>query len=414
MIKSLFFPRPHTLRINAKAPDHGLIFAPGVEIQINAEGALPEWIQLAPFGRHPTRDKLAVQVFNAESADQVISWFNFWPRKIARLANINAICVWVGHPDFAPEQWPERIELGKVLELNADEHGLNGRIGWHKDAMDYVSKHKFPSVAWDCEVNGDGTETPAMLWSVGMWHKPNIKTVQAVINACACEENEEPQTEEEPMLNSILTSLRNAGIVKEGDDENTVVASIGSMIQSLAWKREETARQEKVAGQIRTALNASVDTHEMPDEALPDLMVQRFNAAQTELADARAALELHRVERINGVITLGIETGRITKAESEDFRVQLNADLDKGTTAILERRVRLNSASLSLGGSKPAVVEAHERTTRLNAWIDSHMQEKGCDRHAAWEASKTDPAMQAIHAAMAAADTARAGAGGDA
>jgi phage I-like protein len=76
--------------------------------------------------------------------------------------------VWVGHPDFAPNEWPERIELGSITELMIDDNGLNARVEWNAEAMEHVTKHKFPSVAWDCDVNGDGTETPAMLWSVGM------------------------------------------------------------------------------------------------------------------------------------------------------------------------------------------------------------------------------------------------------
>ena len=177
-------------RLNAKAPEHGLVFAPGLAIELNADDTLPEWIKLAPFGEHPTRDKQAVQVFNAESAAQIISWFNFFPRKLARLANINSVKVWVGHPDFAPEQWPERIDLGSITELKHDETDMWGKVRWNAGAIDHVRKHKFPSVAWDCEVNGDGTETPAFLWSVGMWHRPNIKSVEAVINASTAEDPE--------------------------------------------------------------------------------------------------------------------------------------------------------------------------------------------------------------------------------
>jgi hypothetical protein len=187
------------LHLNAKAPEHGFIFAPGQAIEINTD-ALPEVIQIAPFGRWPTRDKKAVQVFNAESADQILSWFNFFPRRLARLARINSVKVWVGHPDFAPAEWPERIELGSITELMVDEHGLNARVEWNAEAMEHVTKHKFPSVAWDCDVNDDGTETPAMLWSVGMWHRPNIKSVQPVINAEGYEDEspeiEEPETKD--------------------------------------------------------------------------------------------------------------------------------------------------------------------------------------------------------------------------
>ena len=412
-------------RLNAKAPEHGVIFAPGVELRLNADGALPEWIQLAPFGSHPTRDKSAVQVFNSEAAQQVISWFNFFPRRIARLANLNAIKVWVGHPDFAPTEWPERIDLGSVVELNADEHGLNGRVRWNAGALDHVKKHKFPSVAWDCDVHGDGTETPAMLWSVGMWHKPNIKTVQPVIN-CLCESGDDPEKEtqiepEEPMLKSIMSALISAGIVKENDDENAVVGAIGSLIQSLAWKRDEQAREAQRVAQVRTALNAIADVSTVPDEALTGETLTRLNAViaerdahAAEVARLNAQVETERTARVNAVIAHVIETGRATKADEETLRNQLNGAPDTAVEALLARPVQLNCKGLSIGGSKPALMEASERATRLNAWLSEYQDKHGCDYAAAWAASEADEKMKAVHEAMRAADKARAAGGGDA
>ncbi len=410
-------------RINAKAPEHGLVFAPGLAIEINADDTLPEWIKLAPFGEHPTRDKKAVQVFNAESAAQIISWFNFFPRKLARLANINSVKVWVGHPDFAPEQWPERIDLGSITELKHDETDMWGKVRWNAGAIDHVRQHKFPSVAWDCEVNGDGTETPAFLWSVGMWHRPNIKSVEAVINASTEEDPEsepalsgDPQLETEPepetpMLKSIMAALIAAGIVKETDDENAVIGAIGSMIQALAWKREEAARQATMAAQMRTALNAVADVADVQDDGLAPVLVEQFNATTTELVtlrtqvtDLTAARAAERTERINAIIDRAIETGRIIKAEEETLREQLNANLESGVSSLLAKPVQLNCKPLSLGGSKPAVMEAAERMTRLNAWV-SNKVDSGMSYDAAWEASKSDPVTKPIHVAMAQADT---------
>ncbi|GEP46382.1 hypothetical protein [Brevifollis gellanilyticus] len=201
--------RDKRTRINARAPEHPLLFAPGVQIRVNADGTLPEWIQIAPFGEWPTRDGRAVQRFHAEAAEQIISWFNFWPRRIARLAHIQAVKVWVGHPDFAPEEWPERIELGSITELSADEQGLNARVSWAAGALTHVTKHRFPSVAWDCDVIGDGIEVPALLWSVGMWHQPNIKSVKAVINALSDDEGE-----------GELEAEENAEV--DGDEEDSI------------------------------------------------------------------------------------------------------------------------------------------------------------------------------------------------
>lgn len=415
-------------RINAKAPDHGLIFAPGLGIQLNADDSLPEVIQIAPFGRWPTRDKKAVQVFNAESAEQIISWFDFWPRKIARLARLNAIKVWVGHPDFAPNEWPERIELGSIIGLSMDDKGLNARVQWNAEAIEHVKKHKFPSVAWDCEINDDGTETPVMLWSVGMWHKPNIKAVEAVINAVEIEikiegEDEgggspEAETEEaspdntnpnnEPnMIKKIIAALTEAGIVKETDDENSILGAIGSLIQSITWKREETDRQAKLAQQLRTSLNAVADVNELPDEALPAQMVTEFNGLVTRCKEAEAQRDALRTAHINASLDLLIETGRVTKAEEEQVRTELNADPVAGLAKFLERPLRLNAKPVTIGGTKPAIMEARDRATRLNAWVQAYQDKNNCDYDTAFKASHSDPEMKAIHEAMKQADAAR-------
>lgn len=420
--------RKRRTHINARAPEHGFIFAPGQAIQMNAE-ALPEVIQIAPFGRWPTRDKKAVQVFNAESAEQIISWFNFWPRRIARLARLNAIKVWVGHPDFDSSEWPERIELGSIVELNADEHGLNARVEWNAEALAHVTKHKFPSVAWDCEINADGTETPAMLWSVGMWHKPNIKSVRPVINAAAEDPETDPEDPQDPtqtppqtnMLTKIMEALKAAGIVRDDDAEETILGAIGSLIQSLAWKREEEKRNADLAAEMRTALNAIADVKDVQDDGIAPILVTQLNAVITE-RDTQAAtvtqlnaqvtqltanFAAERAARINAVIERAIEKGLASKADAERLQTELNADFDTALAKLTEATPRLNAKPLSLGGFKPQIMEAVERRTQLNAWVNERMEKTGCDYDTAWNASKTDPATKGIHDAITAANANR-------
>lgn len=404
-------------RINAKAPEHGLVFAPGIAIELNADNTLPEWIKLAPFGEHPTRDKKAVQVFNAESADQIISWFNFFPRKLARLAHINSVKVWVGHPDFAPNEWPERIDLGSVTELKHDDTDLWGKVRWNAGAVEHVTKHKFPSVAWDCEVNGDGTETPAFLWSVGMWHKPNIKSVEAVINAA--EDYQEPETTNPEqgtttMLNKIMEAFKAAGIVKDDDAEETILGAIGSLIQSTAYRREETARQKAAADTMRVALNAVADVAELPDDGLPDAVVAQLNAVISErdaqaatIAELNSRISTLSAERVVSAVAHAIATGRATKADEDRLTAELNADFDGTLCKLSAQRVQLNSQSLNLGRNKAAIATEQDRAAQLNGWVEDYQIRLNCDYATAWNASKTDEKMAVIHAAMEAADKAR-------
>lgn len=211
------------------------------------------------------------------------------------------------------------------------------------------------------------------------------------------------------MLKEIMDALIKAGIVKEGDSEDTVIAQVGSMIQSLAWNRQEKARQEKLAGELRTALNAEATA---ADDALPGLLIERFNAATGKLADLQRQLDEHeawRQSRINAVITGAIEKGLLTKAEEPEMLTRLNADFDGGLASLLAKRVHLNSSSLDLGRNKPAISDAAQRATRLNAWLDEYQAKHDCDRDTAWKASQADTEMRGIHEQMTQADKARSG-----
>ena len=358
-------------------PQHPLLFAAGKALTLNAE-ALPEWIQLAPFGDHPTRDKKRVQVFNSEAAKQVIQWFNFFPRRLGRLMGLNATPVWIGHPDFDPETWPQRTQIGNVAELEERADGLYGRITWNADAPAALRDqgHKFPSVAWDCD-EGEGNQLhPAMLWSVGMWRTPNIKSVQPVINA----DDADTETETQPettMLNKILNALREAGIIKEGDSEDGVLASIGNMISSLAYSREEKARRAEETSRLRAVLNAGDDTTE---DTLVDEVLVEINTARTELEKNTARItELEgmittlNAARVEDELTRLIETGRVSKADEETLRAELNADFAAAREKYAARQIQLNSKPLDIGRHKPAVMETNARMNKLLDWINTRM-----------------------------------------
>lgn len=389
-----------------------LIFAPAVAIALNAD-ALPEWIQLAPYGEHPTRDKKRTQVFNAESAAQVVSWFDFWPRKIGRLMGINACPVWVGHPDFDPQTWPQRRQVGAVKELNAREDGLWGKIEWNADAEKALREdgHKFPSVAWDCdesELNADQI-TPVMLWSVGMWHKPNIKSVQSVVNAEGDMEDDDDDYEDKDkgkdkstgLMAGIKALLKKDGIMKDTDSDNDVLSAIGSLLSSLAYSRQDKMRREEEVARLRTALNATDDAAE---QALIEAVITELNAARSSLTDAMTQITELNAARVQEAVERLIETGRITKAESEAVTTELNADFAGALSKRLAAPVQLSSRPIQLNAVKPSVMEAHERRQKLLDWVDRRMSETNCSYDEAWLASKADNEMKAIHAAMDQAD----------
>jgi hypothetical protein len=209
------------------------------------------------------------------------------------------------------------------------------------------------------------------------------------------------------MLKNIMAALVAAGIVKENDDENSILGAIGSMIQSLAWKREETARQATMASQMRTALNAVADVADVTDDGLAPVIITQLNAVIGErdtqatkvteltqqITQLNAQVEAERTARINAIIERAIETGRATKADEDTLRTQLNAAPETAIEELLARPVQLNCKALDLGGKKPAVMDYHKRASRFNAEVERVMTEEGKDYTTAFNLVKKDSAF---------------------
>ncbi|WP_397379584.1 phage protease [Prosthecobacter sp.] len=409
-----FFGKLAVVRLNAELHR---IFASGLRTQINAE--LPDWIQLAPYGEWPTSERKddgtpeAVQIFTKADGDALVKRFNALHRRIARLARLNSCKVYVGHPDFAPDIWPKRIELGDVVEVSADDDGLNGRIRWNDDAGEQLKKHGFPSVAWDTDEQEPGKERPVMLWSVGMTSRPNIKGVKSAINALP-EDNPEPEPTPEPentMITKIKKALVDAGLGKDDDSDDLIQTHIGNLIsqmgQNRIWAAQEKARQER----IKTALNADVTDVDAGIEAT----LTRINAGAAEVTTLNESIttltaerDAARTARINAELSRLVETGRLTKAEAdadgaESVRARLNADTDKTLKELNAVPSRLNTEGLKIGGQKPAIMDARDRMTRINAWTDDYMVKKGVGYDEAYKAAEAAPELKPLFEAMKAA-----------
>ncbi|MBB5033163.1 phage protease [Prosthecobacter vanneervenii] len=406
-----FFVRISNVRLNAEIQR---VFASGLRTHINAE--LPEWIQLAPYGEWPTSEKNAdgtpeaVQVFGKDDAEALVKRFNAWHRRLSRLARINSCKVYVGHPDFAPDIWPKRQELGDVLELSADDKGLNGRMRWNSDAQALLKKNPFPSVAWDTEDQSEGRERPVMLWSVGMTSRPNIKGVKSAINACAEPEAEletENQTEP-PMIKKIKDALCGAGLCNADDPDEVIQTHVGQMIANIGQQKQWAAQEKARADKMKTALNCDVtDVDSGIETALA--RINALNGEKTSLETRVNALTSERDEarkaRCNAILDRLVESGRITKAEADAqgddaLSTRLNAEPDKVLAEMLQKPCRLNNQGLNLGRSKEAIMDASERRSRINTWTDDYMVKNKVGYDDAYKAAQACPELKPLFDAM--------------
>lgn len=368
-----------------------ILFAAGREIALNADAtSLPEWIQIAPFGEFPTRDKSKIQVFNAAAAAEMIAWFNFWPRRMARLAHVNCIKVYVGHPDLAPGEWPERIDLGSVMELADDEHGLNARVNWNAGSLEHAKLHKFPSGAWDTDDIDAIHIKPVMLLSVGMWHKPNIKSVQSVINAVPDDETN-PETEPEPettpptLMNKIKELLIKLGLLKAEAADTELEPAIETLGTEFEAMKQKLVDMD--AAKVTTEADVTAKTAEI-------------NALTSTLATRNQELETLRTSQVNATIERLIETGRVSKAEEDDTRAQLNANFDEAHARLLKRGIQLNSTPVKIIATRTALASAQDRTAQINAWTDAYMTKEKVSYNDAFAACQRDDKMKPLFEAM--------------
>jgi len=385
------------------------LFTCGLEAVINADALPPEWIQAAPFGTFETRERDAVQVFNAAAAAEMVSWFNFIPRRVMRLMGINSVPIWQGHPDFAPQEWPQRTQLGHVAELEARADGIYARCVWNDAGLSALrAGHKYPSAAWDCEpLNNSGSVKqlkPVMLWSIGMVPVPNIKTAQAVINAAADESppaTDETTTPEAQTMNPLIQSLITAGLITEDASEDQASTALAQLIANQITEAEISA--------LRIALAA-------PDEAtLSDLIklaIEQLSTAataeveleqETQINAARITeLDTLRTTHINGLLDQAMAAGLITGADRATHEAALRADLTTGTAALkaLTATIKLN-APLNIGGARAGLATVAEHQAKIHAWTEERINSAKCSYDEAWQAAKAADELKASFAAIA-------------
>lgn len=369
--------------------------------EINADEIAPAWVLLAPFGEHPSRDGKRVQVLDAESAAELVAAFNFWPRRVARLMEINTVPVWLGHPDFAPHEWPEKIQLGHVAEIAARDGALWGRVEWNAKGLEVLSarEHRFPSVAWEVVYNGTQRGTPINLWSVGIWRAPNIRSTPPIV---AAEINSEQEANNEPepdtMKDKLHALLVKLGLIEEKPaDESAALAELETTLASNAEAAAKVATMQESADAIAAALAPVKEALKIEGDAAPLDIINAAAAALTEKASEADEMETElnalRDYRVDTELAAALASGALTKAQLPAARAKLAAaaDFKAALAEINAQAPRLNMRSLTLPTrARNAVMDARERRAEINAWTEAKMKSDGITYDAAVKLAKAE------------------------
>jgi hypothetical protein len=384
------------------------LFQTGRQTACNADASA--WHLIATEGQHPTGDRRAVQIFDDSAFALIVEWFTGpWQKlkKALGFTSTSCVPVWLGHPDFNPAKWPEYTLLGHVAELKRGAGGLFARFDWTDKGREIIAegKHVFPSVAVECE-REPGTQnlTPAILWSVGFWEKPNMPDVPGIttINALADDspEPEPPETKPEPpapnTMNKIIAAL--AAILQRlkllSEDKAEDEAAIEEGLNNLATVHENALARittlESELAEAQSKLSTTEQTITTTNASLTDA-TSEADSLRTSNAALRSAL----AKSATGHALL---EGRITAAEKEATITTINAAADPVAAAdsILTKPAKHAPGSpLKLGNARPKLAALSDAETTVNAWCDEQV-EKGHhkSRADAWRASKAEASLK--------------------
>jgi len=160
-----------------------------------------DWIQLTPLGDFWNEGPVdrngrrkfpngVVQRIDVASVSEVIADFNSIRSRIGRL--FGGSPWYIGHPDVAPELYPDKKAYGWIMELsNRGEHGLCARVKWTPEGekLKEDGSYKYYSPAWGAEKigeeNGKAIMRPCHLISAGFTNTPNIP-VMPLANEATC------------------------------------------------------------------------------------------------------------------------------------------------------------------------------------------------------------------------------------
>lgn len=344
-----------------------------------------EWMQVAPLGDHPHAEGLQ-RVTSTEVAEMARRFNSF----LARLGRLFAgVPIFRGHPDTNPEQYPDTMAYGWVMELeDRGTDGLWGRVKWTEEGWKLVSggAFKFISPVWRAVLAGHaGAQKiyrPVALESIGLTNTPNIEAMK-------------------PLSNEHLASSLPSGVVAPRSQIDADLPPRSAEPDDPAQR--DLAGTELNLGNMKT-MKTLIEILELKAEASADEICaaaetlsntrqaekEKAEGLANELAMARKRIEEERAGRIDLVLENAILGGRITMAEEPRWKMELGQDFDKGVAALRveKKALKVESETRELGNEKGLF----ETEATRRSFITGFMMEKmaaGMSHGEAWNLAKT-------------------------
>jgi hypothetical protein len=307
-----------------------------------------EWVMLAPLGDHP--HALGIQRFTPIAIQNMATRFNGLLGKLGRL--FSGAPTFEGHHDVEPDKYPNSKSYGWIMSLDARADGLWGRMVWTPEGRQMLQNGAFKFVSPVFigrpigQQNGQTVFDPVAFKSLALTNEPNLP----------------------------LPPLAN-----EKDSMQTITEILQLQPEATAEQIIEAART--LHGRVTTLQN-SVSTGETA-----------LTTAQTQLANAIARADAAQARLVGMILENAIRDSRITLAQRDHWKAELEKDLAAAETALANSAPVLNTKSMTrdLGNEKGAYDTEATRRAALVGYI-AEQQSKGLTYDEAWSRAKVERA----------------------
>ncbi|OAM89336.1 phage protease [Termitidicoccus mucosus] len=361
--KGVCKPAARVVAINETGPER--LVAAVAAFNDVAPAADQDWVRLSPYGEFP--NEVGLQVFDRAAAEEMTADFNSILGKAQRL--FRGPPYYVGHPD--DPRWAQKNPgapmraVARVKKMEARDDGLYGFVAFNDEGKSLVSgdaaPYAFHSPRWGMRPithKGRKAFRPVLLYSMGLTNTPNIPGNSIGLNEPA----------------DSFSAMNKEHIIK-------LLAALGKTVAADATDEQFAAAINEAVPFAQAAVTASA--------SLPGMKTQ-LTIAQNEAAalrderdTAKAAATSERAARAGQVVTIAINTGRITEAQRAEWTGKLVAASDFAAieAGLTELKPAINTQSkvAGLGERKAEVAASAERITAINEAVARHCKENGLD-----------------------------------
>ena len=342
------------------------------------DGTDDGWMKIAPFGSYPGSRPGRAQNFTEVEANAMVAEFSSLRGRLGRM--FRGAPVYIGHPDANPAVYTDHRRLGKITDLQARADGLYGEVEWNALGQENLREGYwvYPSPRWDAP-HGRAEFRPDRLISVGLTNVPRISGSEPVTNSQDFENDNQTNND---MDRKLLTEKLNLDVTATDEE---ILAKLTQMMSAA-----ETAAADVATKQV------AVETAENSLLTVRGELTTASGRITTLEGEVQTAREAHA----NSLLDTALTTGRIAKADREEWLVKLTgAQREAESNALAALKPTLNMDSLDVSGSRIQIGDAAARREAISNAVDAQMG-KGLGYDEAYAAAKKDPTLKPVWDAM--------------